>query len=398
MNENYLHQIWKKKRLPFHQLKLVSGQDFTLIHQGFHNHESGPDFFCGKLELDKIIWAGNIEIHVKSSDWFLHNHQNDRAYDNVILHVVFENDRQVFINNRELPTLELKGYIDELHFSKTLGFIKKDFACHNIIKEIDRIYLESMKTRVIIERLNRKSRLIESESNVLFNQVLFVFIANSFGNKVNSVPFFELSQQLPINILKRIKKEDIIILLLGVSGFYENGESELNEKALWDFYKTKYSLNVMNNFQWKKKGVHPSGFPFQRLSQLSVFIHKFDFNLDFMNKSTENIIHFIYTLFPNNSSKITFTNSFKDLIIINGFIPFLWWYSIKKNDLSIKEKVLEMLELLKSEKNSIIKKWNNIEVESKKAFDSQALLEIYNQFCNNKKCLSCSVGNKIMNL
>ncbi len=398
MNENYLHQIWKNKRLPFHQLKLVSGQDFTLLHQGVHNNESGPDFFCGKVKINDLIWYGNIEIHVKSSDWYLHKHQFDRAYDNVILHVVLENDKQVFINDRELPTLELKEHIDAIHFSKSHIFKKKDFNCSEMIQQIDSIYLESMKNKVIIDRLNRKSQLIDFNSPVDFSQALFVFMANAFGNKVNTTPFFELSQQLSINILKRINSEDITVLIFGVSGFYEMEEVNKDEKLLWDFYKRKYGLKTMNFYQWKRKGLRSNGFPIQRISQLSVFVQNFDFNLDFINKSAQDIINFVYDLFNYKSVKIKFSNSFIDLIIINGFVPFIWWYSIKINDLTMKDKVLDILELLNPERNSIIKKWNNIGVKCKKAFDSQALLEIYNQFCNNKRCLSCSVGNKILNV
>ena len=398
MHENYLYQIWKTKRIPFHKLKLVSGEEFILLHQGIHNNESGPDFFCGKVKIDNLIWAGNIEIHVKSSDWYLHKHQLNKAYNNVILHVVLENDKQVIINNRELPTIELKDHIDLTHFSNRHGFKKNDFNCSQMIRHIDSIYLESMKNKVIIERLKRKSQLIDYESAVSFGQVLFVFIANAFGNKVNTTSFFELSQQLSIKILKRIHKEDINVVILGVSGFYEMDEVNKNEKLLWEFYKMKYDLKTMNFFQWKSKGLHSNGFPIQRMNQLSAFVQNFEFNLDFIHNTAEEIINFINNLFNFNKGKIKFSKSFIELIIINGFVPFIWWYSIKINDLTLNEKCLEILEILNSEKNSIIKKWANIGVECKKAIDSQALLEIYNQFCNNKRCLSCSVGNKILNV
>ena len=398
MNENYLHQIWKSKRLPFHKIKLVSGQEFTLLHQGFYNNESGPDFFCGKVKIDNLIWTGNIEIHTMSSDWYLHNHHLDSAYDNVILHVVYKNDKQVFINNRELPTIELKSYIDTSHFKMFEGLKKTEFVCEKMMKDLDVIYLESMKNKVLVERLNRKSKLVNFQSTIPYNQVLFVFLANAFGNKVNSIPFFELSNHLPIGILKRHHQEHIIILLKGVSGFYELSRSDKKEKLIWEFYKKKYELNTMYLFQWKRKGVYPNGFPFHRISQLAFFVQFFDFNFDFIFKSAEEIINFILNLFKKDGSKIMFTSSFIHLIIINGFIPFIWWYSIKINDLNLKNKVFEMLDLLPAEKNSILKKWKNIGVESKKAFDSQALLEIYNQFCINKRCLSCSVGNKILNL
>ena len=398
MNEKYLHQIWKQKRLPFHKIKLESGAEFKLIHQGFYNTESGPDFFCGQIRIDHLNWFGNIEIHVKSSDWYLHNHQYDKAYQNVILHVVYENDRQVFINERVLPTIELKKHIDTDHFFHSMGREKDDISCSNMIKTIDSIYIESMKNRVLIDRLNRKSQLISIDSLVGIDQILFSFLVCSFGNKVNVTPFFELSNRVDVNLLKRLDHQDVKVVILGICGYYQQEKSENKEIERWTFLQRKYNLTSMEFFQWKTKGVRPLGFPYQRIIQLIGFIRNYDFKSDFMGKSSNEIIKFIYTLFSfSEGIKKYKDKSFVDLIIINGFIPFIWWFSIRNNEAHLKEVVFEILSLLNPEKNNVVKKWKDIEVVSKKAFDSQALLEIYNEFCINKKCLSCSIGNKIFN-
>jgi hypothetical protein len=398
MNENYLHQIWKNKRLPFHLLKLVSGQEFKLIHQGYYNRESGPDFFCGQVEINSIHWIGNIEIHVKSSDWYLHNHQVDRAYDNVILHVVFENDKQVLVNGVELPTLELKNYLDSEHFMIQSKVKIHEINCFKLIQSLDSIYLETMKSKVIVDRINRKSELIAIDSIKNMDQVLFTFLAHSFGNKVNTFPFIELTNRINIKILKRINEDDIQIIIFGIAGFYNSQNIDDDNKIKWEFYKQKYDLSSMDSFQWKMKGVRPDGFPLKRLVQLSHFIKHFNFNIEIIQNSSIEIIDFIESFFQISTDlKKWFSKSFIDLIIINGYLPFIWWYSKRINDDEMKKKVLEILTKLKSESNYIIEKWKLIGVNSKKAYDSQALLEIYNQFCINNKCLSCTVGNKLLN-
>jgi hypothetical protein len=169
MREEYIHQIWKTKRLPMHDLQLIDGRKLTIQQVGWHNHESGPDFFNGSIELDGIKWNGNIEIHIKSSDWYAHQHQIDPAYDNVILHVVYQYDKPVIVNGEELPTLELKSYLDQNDWSSYDSLIKNQtwIPCEKSIQEVDELFVSMQIENALIERLQRKSMQIELRYQLL---------------------------------------------------------------------------------------------------------------------------------------------------------------------------------------------------------------------------------------
>ena len=406
MKEEYLHFIWKHKRLPFHLMRLTNGEEFRLKKTGKYNLESGPDFFDGEVIIDSVCWRGNIEIHIKSSDWNLHKHQFDKAYDNVILHVVYEHDKDIIVNDRVLPTIELKGVLHQEHYQ---NYLKKattfsDFLCSTFFSEIDVIYLESMKEKALINRLNKKINFLEinSDNEVDFGQVLYQFLGRSFGMKVNSIPFQELTNTLSLKIIKRERKEFISSLILGTSGLLSVSNCDENQKNNWVFLKEKHSLSSMPTYIWKKKGLRPSGFPLIRLTQFSKILENFDFNTVFTYYDTPKMLSYFYVILDISSENELNINNFKmtkatkEMIILNCFVPFVWWFGTYKNDEIMKEKAIDVLHLLKPESNSIITKWNKIGVNIKNAYDSQALLEIYNEFCSQKKCLSCTVGNKII--
>ena len=387
-------------------MNLITGESFSLLKSGIYNNESGPDFFNGEVIIDGLRWRGNIELHVKSSDWYMHKHHYDKAYDNVILHVVYKYDTPVYINGRLLPTLELAGYIDEFHFSnfKVYSNISSDIVCSNLIDKIESIYIQKMKDKAIINRLDKKSNLKIIDNEIEYDQIMYFYFANSFGMKVNSIPFQQITHHLPLKVLKREKSENINVLLKGISGFISDFDSEHQnlyntETKLWEFLRKKYNLSQIDQFQWKKKGLRPSGFPEIRLIQFSEFVQLFDFNTELFSKSPLDIIFRIKTVLDfegtdKNIPKIS--DRTKDLIIINGLVPFMWWYGNQKKDILLREKAIEILKNIKSESNYIINKWLKVGLDSKKAFDSQSLLEIYNEFCSKKQCLSCVVGNKIL--
>ncbi len=403
MKEEYLHFLWKHKQIPFHLMKLTNGDSFVLKKTGKYNLESGPDFFDGEIIIDSICWRGNIEIHVKSSDWNLHKHQFDKAYDNVVLHVVYEHDVEIEIGGRFLPTLELKKYIEIDHFKNyTKKAVNSDFLCQPFFFEIDQIYLDSMKEKAIIERLNQKIKFLENSSFFEIDQVLYQFLGRAFGMKVNSIPFQELTNTLPLRILKRESKESISSLVIGASGLIFESKCDEIQKRNWIFLKEKHSLRTMPTYIWKKKGLRPSGFPLVRLTQFSKTLEKFDFNTVFTYYEIPEMLAYFYSVL-DFSDEINFVNlhlkmskSTKEMIILNCFVPFVWWFGTYKNDEIMKEKSLEILSLLKAESNSITQKWSELGLKIKNAYDSQALLEIYNEFCSQKKCLSCTVGNKII--
>ena len=390
MKEEYLHHLWKNKQIPFHQLKLVSGEDILIYDVGQHNKfESGPDFSNGKIKIGNVTWFGNIELHLKSSDWYHHNHQLDRAYDNVILHVVYTHDQNVFINNKAIPTIELKGLIPEIE--EVLN--KHEFPCSTFLDELDPIYLESMKEKAIIKRLNRRLLNINKygdESNP--KQVLYSLLAQAFGCKINAQPFQELTNRIPIKLIKKEQCFNVKTLILNVSGI---GERELLDKN-WIHLKSKYKLDTMSRYVWKHKGLRPKSFPEIRLLQFAEIVEKFDFDTSFVYLGSNELIKNLRSLLILSDKSIKISRAMIDLIIINCFVPFIWWYGNVKMNENIQEKSLDLLQFLNAEENHILKKWKAIGVNCINSYDSQSLLEIYNEFCTAKKCLFCEMGNKII--
>jgi hypothetical protein len=390
MKEEYLHHLWKNKQIPFHQLKLVSGEDILIYDVGQYNKfESGPDFSNGKIKIGNVTWFGNIELHLKSSDWYHHNHQLDRAYDNVILHVVYTHDQNVFINNKAIPTIELKGLIPEIE--EVLN--KHEFPCSTFLDELDPIYLESMKEKAIIKRLNRRLLNINKygdESNP--KQVLYSLLAQAFGCKINAQPFQELTNRIPIKLIIKEQCFNVKTLILNVSGI---GERELLDKN-WIHLKSKYKLDTMSRHVWKHKGLRPKSFPEIRLLQFAEIVEKFDFDTSFVYLGSNELIKNLRSLLILSDKSIKISSAMIDLIIINCFVPFIWWYGNVKMNENIQEKSLDLLQFLNAEENHILKKWKAIGVNCINSYDSQSLLEIYNEFCTVKKCLFCEVGNKII--
>ena len=393
MNENYLHFLWKTKRLPFHIIKTCCNQEIIIKHVGFHNtHESGPDFLNGKIMIDGLEWCGNIELHVKSSDWYLHKHQYDLAYNNVILHVVYENDRDVIINGSKVPTIELKPFIDWNHFDcfQRFGAGHDKINCAKSLPMVNRIYIESMIERAIVDRLNRKVFfLYHNELASEPQQVLYLLLARAFGGKVNQLPFEEMTNRLPISLLKRMSYREQYDVLIATSNVFDRNDSSIKE-------------NRVAREAWKRKGLRPPSFPEIRVKQFSELVRYFDFNLIHFMKSTTDLNDIFDALFNEVSKKLTkefhFSCSFVDLIKINCLVPFLWWYGEYLSDSSLKEKSLELLQLISAEKNTIVTEWTKLGISPKTAYESQALIELFNEHCSKNKCLSCEIGVKVLNL
>lgn len=395
MKESFLHYLWRYKKIPFQLLQLTNGDKVLIKSCGEYNiNESGPDFINGKIEIYGITWVGNIEMHVKSSDWYLHQHDKDRAYDNVVLHVVFVHDKDVYINGQIVPTIELKNILDPnlLHNSTKELFNNNEFPCEPFLHQMDNIYLETMKSRAIVNRLNRKTdsiHLMNKEANP--QQVLYTLLARAFGSKVNAQPFEEISKRVPIKILKRENPAFSNVIIKNVSGVFE--KEQTND---WLYLQSKYNFEKIQKFQWKYKGLRPASFPEKRIKQFISVVEKFDFETSFTLLNSKKILHYIKELLEINSSEIKITESIKELLIINCFVPFLWWYGNLKMNAEIQEKSLDLLSYLKPEENHLTKKWRKLGIDCRNSFDSQALLEIYNEFCKLKKCHHCDVGNKIL--
>ena len=358
-----------------------------ILNVGIYNaFQAGPDFKHGSILLNGIVFYGQIEMHVKSSDWYKHKHHKDVQYNNVILHVVYEHDQDVIQDGVKIPTIELKSLIDKTHYAQfsKKQFSRSTFPCEHEINEQDRFYLNSMKIEAITLKLNQKLLLIddlnvESEEDVLYN-----LMGLTFSMSVNKDAFIHLMNNVSYHSIRNLSAQKKIQLILSESGILQHDKNSSQE--FWHF-----------------KGSRPSSFPTIRVNQFAILVAHFSFELSFIKEEVGSIIKTFRSMidlidFSASNGKRKLSKNMIDLLIINTLSPFLWYLGESNEDERLKEKALEILDYLPPEKNNIINRWKKISIHPKNAFDSQSLLALYRYHCSRKKCLSCNVGQKVLNL
>jgi len=416
MKEDFLHYIWVNKKFNFSELKTMDNQLIQIVNFGQYLQQSGPDIFNAQLIIDSQKWAGNVEIHVKSSDWYLHNHENDANYNNVILHVVWEHDTEVYRkDNSKIPVLQIKDYVtnDEVEKYKVLSTSKSWIFCENEIATVDDLLFSNWKERLFIERLEQKSipiikLLHENTSN--WEATLFVMLAKSFGLNINGTSFFEMAKVIPYDIIKKesFNVENLEALFFGISNLLQEERQDVYYNDLqkrWLFLKQKYQLEkyFITPVQFFK--LRPDNFPTIRLAQLAQLYHyKQTLFIEIILAKTKEEI---YAIFNNTTSSYwethynfdkesklkakKITTSFVDLIIVNTIMPIKFLYACTMTNDNAEE-LIELISRLKPEKNAIVEKFNKFNIKANNAFDSQSLLQLKNEYCNHKKCLQCNVG------
>jgi hypothetical protein len=421
MKENLLHFIWKLKLFTTKNLQSTNGELVEIISSGTENFNSGPDFLNAKVYINKQLWAGNVEIHINSSDWYSHGHETDNKYDSVILHVVWEHDVEIFRSTEQvIETLELKNYISKSLLNKYGQLFdknKKWINCENEIKTIKAFTFSNWKERLYFERLEQKSNHIQSifkETNNDWEKTLFVLLAQNFGLKVNSDSFLSMAKSVDFSIVRKISSnaQQLEALLMGQAGLLSEKKESTYHKLLkieYDYFVNKFGLITILNNQMQFFRLRPNNFPTIRLSQLAGLYHNHK-NLfsnvieiqdlesfyELFNVSTSTFWETHYTFEKESKkSKKRLSKSFIDLLIINTIIPlkFMYLKSLGKHNFN---ELIPLVEDIKPEKNSIIKNFTSLKVDSKSAFDSQALLQLKNKYCNAQRCLECAVGNELL--
>jgi hypothetical protein len=420
MKEDFLHYIWKYKLYRKDKLLTQDNELIEIINSGVHNFDSGPDFFNAKVKIGETIWVGNIEIHVKSSDWNLHKHNQDKAYDNVILQVVFNHDKDITrTNGQVIPTVEIKFKNDLLNNYQSLLEKNSWIACENDLPFVDPFIVMSWVEKLTIERLEQKSIRISESLKALNNSwetAFYIQLARNFGFKLNSDPFEMLAKSLSLNILAKHKDNlfQIEALLFGQAGFLEEETGDEYYKNLrkeYNYLQKKFQLKPIEKYLWKFLRSRPGNFPTIRIAQFASLIYN---SRSLFSKIIEiNNFDEFYSLFKvkpseywdehyqfNKDSVIkskALGKSAIDVVIINSIVPFLFVFGKSKGNYMYQERALSLLENIKPEKNSIINSWNDLNIKSKSAFDTQALIQLKNKYCNQKKCLNCQIGNAIIN-
>jgi hypothetical protein len=420
MKEEYLHYLWKYSLYDPEKLLDPSGEKIHIILPGEYNRDAGPDFFNARISIDGTVWAGNIEIHTKSSHYNTHGHHKDPAFDNVILHVVAENDRRVFnTKGEEILTVELS--FDPVMYDRYVSLVNNPFiiACQESIGKLDRFVVRHWLSSLVIERLMQKSEMIDrmlADTGNDWEETFYRMLSRYFGFRINTEPFEMLASALPFKIIRKHADNlfQVEALLFGTAGMLDEG---LFRDALADSYYTglireyrilaaKYSLKSIHGWLWKFSRLRPANFPTVRMSQLAAMMcvtgGLFSRVLDArqpgqllgifeVNASDYWNDHFIFGKRSRHFVKNTGRQA-ACILLINAVIPVIFVYGRHRSDNVLCERALQFLEELPAEENVVLNEWMESGIEAESAFYSQALLHLRNEYCKKRRCLDCRIG------
>lgn len=416
MTESYLHAIFQNKMLGSHFTTTV-GKTVEIIDFGILNVNAGPDFLGAKIKLNDVVWSGHIEFHIHSSDWLKHNHQEDPAYRNVILHIVYQHDHAIYSGEYKLPTVEICGLINKEHFENYSNMVehKTWIPCANQLQSVPLEVIESEIAIQFENRLNRKANELMKQINEQQGdekKVFFLKLASAFGGKVNGVAFHDLFNTFHSNQFSKLNydTERIQAMLFGVANLLPLHSNDPYENQLikeFDYLKHLFQLKIDPHRQMKYSTMRPFGFPDIRLAQFAAILSKnaflddFTLNLDAIKSFLQvDLNPYWKTHFRiGNETKQKnecLSDQFIDNLVINVLLPFSRAKELLKGDRSSINAQKDIFLIVPPEKNNITKKWRELNVSVKSAYHSQALLELKNEQCYQKKCLICAIGKNIL--
>ena len=427
MTERLLQFIWQFQYFNKNELSTAEGELVQVILPGQHNNDQGPDFSNAKILIGNTTWAGTIELHIKTSDWNKHKHQEDKNYNNVILHVVWGDDRSPDPIATCLPTgkigsvpvIELKSRVSKLLLQRyeELMLSSAFIPCEKSIRSVPDITINIWKERLLIERLLRKARMVESymqQNNYHWEETFWWMLARNFGMKVNAEAFEAMARSIPLTILAKHKNQihQLEALLLGQAGLLKESFIEDYPNLLqkeYRFLQSKYNIQPIQLPLFSLR-MRPGNFPAIRLAELAMLVHGSAHLFSkikeavsakeikqFFEVTANDYWHYHYQFDETSAfKKKKIGISMIDNIIINTVAPVLFAYGNYQSENRYKDKALQCLEEITAEKNLITKGFEQLNIENKNAWDSQALIELKNEYCNRKRCLECSIGNNIL--
>lgn len=421
MKEDLLHYVWRSRRFDFQNLLTTIGEPLEIITTGTHNTHAGPDFFDARIRIGDTLWAGNVEMHLRASEWQNHRHGEDRAYDNVVLHVVWEEDVPVLRSNGErIPCLEMQKRIAPALLKTYRELLHNEYwvPCQHHLHRVPDITRQLWLDRLMVERLEAKTATIAAslEGNQQhWEETFYQFLARNFGLKINAEPFEALARSLPLNILSKHKNNllQIEALLFGQAGLLDvvfEDEYPQKLKKEYAFLQHKYNLSPLQGSQWKFLRLRPANFPTIRIAQFATLIHQsahlFSKILAAQNLTElENMFelslsnywqtHYVFDKASTKRSK-TLGQTAIHLLVINTIAPFLFVYGKLKAEPDLCDRAIRLLESVPPESNSIIDHWKSLGLAPAAAAQTQALLQLKNQYCDQKQCLRCALGNVVL--
>ena len=417
MNEKLLYYLWQQQ-LTHKPMMTTDQRELVVVRVGQRNQNSGPDFLYAQLQLDKMTWAGHVEMHVKSSDWYTHNHHIDKAYDNVILHVIWEEDMPVFTSDdHPLATVVLRDFVDKTLINRYEELSTSDLwiPCANRIKYIDRFKQMAFFDHLYVERLAQKTVVFQQWLDQTANDwenVLFLALAKGFGLSVNGLAFAAVAQSIPFSVIRKTTDhEELEALLFGQAEILKAEIDDAYLEKPQKIYRYLQHKLQLKNVKEKVKffRMRPRGFPTIRLSQLAQLYVRHSQLLDKIvegdaQKNVEEVFRVgtsdywsTQHVFGKSHAKQNkvLTKSLLDLLIINTLIPFLFCY-YKAHGINKTDELISWASSIQAEMNSTIRAFSSLGVHATSALDSQALLQLKSQYCEHKRCLSCSFGQEFI--
>jgi hypothetical protein len=420
--EDLLAFVWQYGKIPIH-LQTTDGKGVEIIHPGVENTDSGPDFFNAKVKIEDTVWVGNVEFHVKTSDWTKHKHDKNAAYDTVILHVVYEHDvekAQIGIVN-DIPVVELKQYMNQELIDRYYSLVSSPtwIPCENNLQSVEQITVKPWLSRITVERLEQKTlsiRQMLAHTSMDWETTFFHWFSSCFGFKLNNHAFLLLAKSIPYKIIMKHSDnlKQIEALLFGQAGLLMSSyqdEYAVYLKSEYEFLAQKYKLKPIDPKVWKFMRTRPGNFPTIRISQLAFILSNMSGLLAemFGDVKLSNVKKLLksqtsdYWKDHYHFDKMSKTPKSKQLglpaiesLIINAIVPFVFLYGDFHDNDAFKQAAVDMLEELPGEKNHIIKKWVQLQISPENAAESQALIELFNSYCQRKKCLNCSIGASLL--
>ena len=423
--EKLLHYIWKHRILPLSELRTTDGRSVEVIDPGLLNMHAGPDFFNAKVRIDGVMWVGNVEIHERSADWFLHGHDTDAAYNNVVLHVAAVVDADVVTERGDrLPQVQLAVPQQVLSNYRRLLAFDRYPPCREAVLPLDAIKKRSWLSALVAERLNEKTEAIRRRVALFegsWEAAFFATMARSFGFGVNSEAFEQWAERLPLMQIAHHRDDPFQVeaMFMGMAGLLDEAQMTptTREAALTDPYflslkrefgylSRKFRLEPMSRQAWRFLRLHPQNFPYIRMSQLAqLYCSRRAGLAEITACESVKQLHAVlqtsvgdywrthYTFGKESSlNEKRLSTASLNLLAINAAVPVLHAWGCYRDDECLVQRALDWLEELPAEDNTYIRLWKECGVEARNAADTQALIQLQHRYCERKDCLRCRFG------
>lgn len=423
MQEKFLHYVWRLQYFDKKHLKTEQGESLVICNPGTRNEQAGPDFLAGSIIINDITWWGHIEVHVQAASWYQHKHQKDPAYNNVILHVVWENNQPIYQHGSLLPTLVLKDRVALQLLQQYQQLINSSdtIPCDGQFQQVDTITKTSMLDKALFQRLTHKNNLVYQllgNNQGDWEETAYQLLAYNFGFKVNSSAFLDLSLSLPLRIIKKHSENllQLEALLLGQAGLLASINqapdeylAKLTKEYAYLGHKYQLQSDKLSPARWKLFRLRPANFPTLRIAQFAQLLnqHTHIFHL-LVHNAYEELHQKLaitqsrywqehYRFAQPSKSRIPGLGAASiENILINTVVPLLVAYGKSRDEQNYIDRAVMMLQNLPAEHNKITRHWEKLGMKVQNSFDSQALIELFNNFCSQRKCLTCNIGATLM--